>query len=58
MVLFLALKCFVIVAGFWNFFDGLVSLRVSYLGHTRLSDFCRIIRLLIGLCLILSGLFL
>lgn len=49
------IKYFVIGAGVWNLLDGIVSIRVTYLGHTRISDLCRLIRGLIGLCLIIAG---
>lgn len=57
MPLIIIIKYFIISAGVWNLLDGIVSIRVTYLGHTKLADFCRLIRTFIGLGLIIAGVF-
>ncbi|MBU1726343.1 MAG: hypothetical protein KJ880_01765 [Candidatus Omnitrophica bacterium] len=51
------IRIFLIAAGIWNIFDGLISIELRSLGHSRLSDSCRFIRLLIGLGLIVVAFF-
>jgi hypothetical protein len=54
-VAMLAFKIFIIIAGIWNICDGIVSIKVTYLGHTKLADFCRLIRTLFGFILVIIG---
>jgi hypothetical protein len=51
-------KAFLIFAGVWNFFDGIVSIKLEHLGHSKLSDSGRLVRSLIGVGLILIGIYL
>lgn len=51
----LAFKIFIIIAGIWNICDGIISIKVAYLGHSKLADFCRLIRTLFGLGLVIVG---
>jgi hypothetical protein len=53
-----AVKAFLIFAGTWIFFDGIVSIRLKHLGHSKLSDLGRLIRSLIGVVLIVIGFYL
>ena len=52
------IKFFLIFAGVWNFSDGIVSIKLKGLGHSRILDFCRAIRSLLGLGLIITGIYL
>ncbi len=56
MYYILMIKIFLILSGTWNFFDGIISIKLEHLGHTRLSDLGRLVRSLIGIGLILAGL--
>ncbi|MCK9572449.1 MAG: hypothetical protein M0Q96_04145 [Candidatus Omnitrophica bacterium] len=49
-------KIFLIFCGIWNLLDGIVSIKLRSLGHSWISDLCRLIRALLGLGLILAGL--
>jgi hypothetical protein len=51
-------KAFLMFAGIWNFFDGIISIRLEQLGHSKLSDLGRLIRSLIGVGLIIVGFYL
>ena len=50
-------KLFFMLAGIWNILDGIVSIKLRSLGHSRLSDSCRVVRVLIGFGLLLVALF-
>ena len=52
------IKLFLILAGIWNFFDGIISIRLVHLGHSKLSDLGRLVRTLIGAGLIIIGIYL
>ena len=55
---FIVIKAFLILSGIWNLFDGIISIKLENLGHTKLSDLARLARSLIGIGLILIGLYL
>jgi hypothetical protein len=50
-----AVKAFLMFAGIWNFFDGIISIRLEQLGHSKFSDSGRLARSLIGAGLIIIG---
>jgi len=52
------IKIFLILAGIWNLFDGIISIKLEHLGHTMLSDLGRLARSLIGLGLLFVGFYL
>jgi len=52
------IKAFLILSGVWNLFDGIISIKLENLGHTKLSDLARLARSLIGIGLILIGFYL
>jgi|WetSurMetagenome_2_1015567.scaffolds.fasta_scaffold624122_1 hypothetical protein len=52
------MKAFLMFAGIWNFFDGIISIRLEHLGHSKLSDLGRLIRSLIGVGLLIIGFYL
>ena len=54
----MVVKGFLIFAGIWNFFDGIVSIRLEQLGHSKFSDSGRLIRSLIGVGVIIIGIYL
>jgi len=54
----MVIKVFLILSGIWNLFDGIISIKLENLGHTKLSDSARLARSLIGIGLILIGCYL
>jgi len=52
------IKIFLVLAGIWNLMDGIASIRLRSLGHSWISDTCRVIRYLIGIGLIFLGFYL
>ena len=54
----IAIKAFLIFSGIWNVLDGIISIKLEHLGHTKLSDLGRLVRFLIGIGLILIGFYL
>lgn len=52
------IKTFIILSGIWNLVDGIISIKLEHLGHTKLSDLARLARSLIGVGLIVLGFYL
>ncbi len=52
------IKTFLIFAGIWNFWDGIVSIKIKSLKHSWITDSCRAVRALLGIGLIIIGVYL
>ena len=54
----LMIKIFLIFAGVWNLWDGIVSIKIKSLKHSWITDSCRVVRALLGIGLIIIGIYL